>query len=105
MEVGDLMIMAGVDVDGWWVGKVLQLLDVIWDENHPDDTHGDVVVHEFDGVGLNATFKPLYQKGRKAVQMHCWMESCVVWGAQNKMLTKKGRITAIARKSLPTETI
>lgn len=53
IKTGQLAVLAGEGPDGWWEGKIDQLLAVASD----DDTEGDLIVQQYAGVGADATFK------------------------------------------------
>ena len=56
-DVGNLLLMNGGD-GGWWIGKLVEMLDVIWN-SHVDvltsAPTGDFVVHEYMGNYLRAS--------------------------------------------------
>ena len=68
MKVGQIAAMK--DEDGSiWVGEIVELLDVVWDEKDPQD--GNVVIQEYGskkaGDGKKPAWKypqhPMYYKG------------------------------------------
>ena len=64
LQVGELVVLNGGPGDQWWVAKVLQLCDVVYDAQNPDLHDGDIqVVQQYNGSGRSAVFTPT--KGNK----------------------------------------
>ena len=51
---------------GMWVGEVVELLRVVFNEDNPDEHNGDIVLHEYGGLLAEGKWKtsshvPLYK--------------------------------------------
>ncbi len=90
LRIGELVILNGVGKgDKWWVGKVTELIDVVWDKEQPELHEGDIEVHAYSGCGLNSTFKPLKREPtRRKVWSHCADQ----WNSEDKILNFKGKL-------------
>lgn len=101
LEVGDLVVLNGGKGDKWWVARVLQLLDVVWDsdlaQQQPSLYEGDVLVLQFTGKGVNGTFKPP-KKGQLPTKV--WAESADQWGDADKILDVTGKLQADIRRKV-----
>ena len=111
MQVGQVCVVSGGDEV--WVGRIVQLLDVVYEANIPDKHKGDVVVHEYSGDG-KGPHHPMYKtkngiqeiksgnqvpQNSTPVRTIIWAESCVCWDTEERMLTKTARnLNANARR-------
>ena len=95
--------------DMYWVGKIVELLRVVWDAKASEKVEGDVKVHEFGATtnqGWRGPQYPMYNKSSgtgkakvvKAPSAHhtplytvAWAEAFAMWGSEKKMLQVKGR--------------
>ena len=89
LEVGDLVVLNGGGGDEWWVGKVLELLEVVWNEKK--SITGDMVVHEYNGVGKGAKFEPSYSLDNTPVVCCVWSHCCDQWGSEDRMLDSNSK--------------
>ena len=93
----------------FWVGEIVELLKVVWDQDEPS-IQGDVKVHEYGNVTNKGWKGPQYAlyKGKsggvkpvkpgKTPPAHCkplevvvWSEAFVMWGSDGKMLQPQAR--------------
>lgn len=107
LKVGHLVVLNGGKGNKWWVGKVLELREVVWDEANaqaqPELYQGDILVHTYTGVGVNATFRP--GKGTTSrVSKPVWAECADQWGAPEKILNEKGKLKSNVRSLIGTAT-
>ena len=65
LQVGELVVLNGGPGDQWWVAKVLQLCDVVYDAQNPDLHDGDIQVQQYTGSGRFAVFTPTNNKRNK----------------------------------------
>ena len=108
MEVGDIGVVRDGD-GGYWVGKIVELMKVVWEPEASEQIEGDVKMHEFGTIsneGWKGPQYPMFNKGSgigkaKVVKnptashtpLHTvvWAESLAMWGSERKMLQTKGR--------------
>ena len=92
LKVGELVILNGGPGNNWWVGKVVEMFEIIWDEekavDDPEQYQGDILVQVYTGKGLNAVFKPK----KHNEQVRVWAESADQWNSEDKILNTRGKI-------------
>jgi hypothetical protein len=96
LEVGDVVIVNGGQENGWWVGEVKELLNVVWSDDSTEQ--GDIIVLEFSGQGRNGTFTRV--SGKNAVECTIWTEAIDQWGTAKDMLTKAGKLKKNVKEKL-----
>ena len=114
MKVGQICVVRGSE-GGMWVGEVVELLRVVFNEDNPDEHNGDVVLHEYGGLWAEGKWKtgshvPLYKnrgsnvmrktQASERLLVTVWAESVAHWGVHKEVLTRKGMLTAKAKQVL-----
>ena len=95
LQVGELVVLNGGPGDQWWVAKVLQLCDVVYDAQNPDLHDGDIQVQQYTGSGRSAVFTPT--KGNKQMT---WAQCVDQWGSEFDILDHNGKLRTNVRSRL-----
>jgi hypothetical protein len=118
-EVGDIVLVAAEKGD-FWLGEILELLQVVWDEQKPHKYKGDIVVREYARVHMESENTPAFQaylpswkkklqfrhsKARpgskwEPVKTTIWWDCVQGWGSKVRMLQENHQLTSEAVQML-----